>query len=339
MSDSICIDKRYSTTRLVSKEKPLINNNPNDKFHTVLFLPIGEGRKGDGGLRTRGYLKKTYPDKPLISVITVVFNGEKYLEETILSVINQTYDNVEYIIIDGGSTDGTLDIIKKYEDYIDYWVSEKDNGIYDAMNKGIDVANGDWINFMNADDIFYSTSVLEVVAQAILKTTANHVVVYGKLNLINSKNTVVATLSNDWELAKQGLKTKTTVPHQAAFISTKRILEVGKFNTKYKISGDYDLNLRVLDGHEALFIDDLVVAGMRLGGVSSNPNNSIKMLMEDRQAQKDSGFLYPSLGWILAYFRVQIRRAMFKIIGKKVTYNVLDFCNRLLGRNTFWSNR
>ena len=90
--------------------------------------------------------------KPIISIITVVFNGEKYLEETIQSVLNQTYDNVEYIIIDGGSTDGTLGIIKKYEDKIDYWVSEKDKGIYDAMNKGILVATGDWINFINAGD-------------------------------------------------------------------------------------------------------------------------------------------------------------------------------------------
>ncbi len=82
---------------------------------------------------------------PLITVITVVYNGEKYLEETIQSVINQTYPNVEYIIIDGGSTDETIDIIKKYEDKIDLWISEKDEGIYDAMNKGIYLATGQWV--------------------------------------------------------------------------------------------------------------------------------------------------------------------------------------------------
>ena len=120
----------YSTTRLVTREAPTIEEAPNTAFKTVLFLPEGEGRQNEGGLRTQGYFKHSLPDKPLITVITVVFNGEKYLEETILSVINQTYDNVEYIIIDGGSTDGTLDIISKYEYAIDYWVSEKDNGIY-----------------------------------------------------------------------------------------------------------------------------------------------------------------------------------------------------------------
>jgi len=107
----------------------LILNEKED--NSKLFLSEGENRKGEGGQRTKGHFKKSYEKKPLISVITVVFNGEKYLEETITSVINQTYENVEYIIIDGGSTDGTLDIIKRYEDKIDYWVSEKDNGIYD----------------------------------------------------------------------------------------------------------------------------------------------------------------------------------------------------------------
>nr|WP_071779299.1 glycosyltransferase family 2 protein [Sulfurimonas hongkongensis] len=90
--------------------------------------------------------------RPLVSIITVVYNGEEHLEETILSIINQTYEHVEYIIIDGGSTDGTLKIIKKYEDAIDYWVSKKDSGIYDAMNKGIERASGEWINFINAGD-------------------------------------------------------------------------------------------------------------------------------------------------------------------------------------------
>lgn len=94
-----------------------------------------------------------------LSVITVVYNGEAFLEDTIKSIINQTYENIEYIVIDGASTDGTLNIIKKYEDKIDYWVSESDLGIYDAMNKGIDVASGEFINFLNAGDRFVDEHV------------------------------------------------------------------------------------------------------------------------------------------------------------------------------------
>ncbi len=105
--------------------------------------------------------EKRLQTKPLVSIITVVYNAEEYLEETIQSVIGQTFKNIEYIIIDGGSTDGTFDIIKKYEHAIDYYISEKDEGIYDAMNKGIEAANGEWINFMNGGDTFHNSNVLQ----------------------------------------------------------------------------------------------------------------------------------------------------------------------------------
>ena len=91
-------------------------------------------------------------NRPTISIITVSYNSKNVIEETILSVINQTYEKIEYIIIDGGSTDGTIDIIKKYENQITHWISEPDFGIYDAMNKGIGLANGNWVNFMNCGD-------------------------------------------------------------------------------------------------------------------------------------------------------------------------------------------
>jgi Glycosyl transferase family 2 len=117
----------------------------------------------DGGLRTKGINKAGTSDRPLISVITIVFNGEDKLEQTIQSVINQNHNNFEYIIIDGASTDKTLDIIKKYDSLIDYWISEKDRGIYDAMNKGIELANGQWLNFMNCADLFYSYQSLSSV--------------------------------------------------------------------------------------------------------------------------------------------------------------------------------
>jgi glycosyltransferase involved in cell wall biosynthesis len=118
-----------------------------------------------GGKRKQGILRQTNADRPRLTVVTAVFNGSKTLEATIQSVISQTYANIEYIIIDGGSTDGTLDIIRKYEDAIDYWLSEPDKGVYDAMNKGIRASTGTWLNFLNANDVYCNCSAIESVAK------------------------------------------------------------------------------------------------------------------------------------------------------------------------------
>lgn len=162
MTNTICLDEKYSTTKLVTQGKLNIINNPEDKFETVLFLPEGENRKGEGGLRTKGYFKKSFDDKPLISIITVVYNGEKYIEETIQSVINQTYDNVEYIIIDGGSTDGTLDIIKKYEDRIDYWVNEINKQICCDENRTVFISQPYYIDY-GIDEEYWINTFLAIM--------------------------------------------------------------------------------------------------------------------------------------------------------------------------------
>ena len=148
----------------------------------------------NGGLRTKGITKTSHPDEPLITVVTVVYNGAESLEQTILSVVNQTYDNIEYIIIDGNSTDGTLDIIKKYEDKIDYWQSEPDKGIYDAMNKGIELASGDWINFMNAGDRFFSDAVIENVFVNNYITEIS--IIYGDSTCVTENGSCITQFAN-----------------------------------------------------------------------------------------------------------------------------------------------
>jgi glycosyltransferase involved in cell wall biosynthesis len=118
---------------------------------------------------------------PKITVITVVFNGRQFIERTILSVIGQTYPNLEYILIDGGSTDGTIDVIKKYEFSITYWISQLDSGIYDAMNKGLAIATGKWVNFMNAGDVFSSS---ETVSQLFAECDRGATVLYGAVEIV-----------------------------------------------------------------------------------------------------------------------------------------------------------
>jgi cellulose synthase/poly-beta-1,6-N-acetylglucosamine synthase-like glycosyltransferase len=166
VSELFCLNPEYSTTRRIRDVSRLARETPDADFNKKLYLPPHPERKGEGGLRTRGYVKAAAgtPDDaatgsgdesrhPLITIITVVFNGAKTLEQTIISVITRSYDNIEFIIIDGGSTDGTLDIIKKYDHAVDYWVSEPDKGTYDAMNKALDIALGDRIYFLGCDDL------------------------------------------------------------------------------------------------------------------------------------------------------------------------------------------
>lgn len=162
-------NSEYATQRLLFKIEP----NPNNIYQRNRTNFSHGDRKAvikEGGLRKRGYIKKPVRGKPLISVITTVFNADDSIERTIRSVINQTYDNLEYVVIDGGSTDGTLEVIKKYDDVINFWISRKDRGIYDGMNGGVCLAEGEWINFMNAGDEFASSDVIKYLA-GLIKTT------------------------------------------------------------------------------------------------------------------------------------------------------------------------
>ena len=118
-------------------------------------------------MRTEGRFREVSSEFPLVTVITVVRNGEEYLERTIKTVINQTYQNKEYLIVDGDSTDRTLDIVRGYDKHLDYWISEPDQGVYDAMNKGIDLARGNWLIFINTGDAFFDEQALEKTVQQI----------------------------------------------------------------------------------------------------------------------------------------------------------------------------
>lgn len=166
-----------------------------------------------------------------ISIITVVYNSVAVLQDTIVSVLNQSYNNVEYIIIDGNSTDGTLDVINKYREKISIFVSEPDNGIYDAMNKGIKLSTGSWLLFMNAGDTFYDNKVLENFASG---NCEKYDIVYGNA-LRQFKNTsnlwVPSSLSTMWR--------KMSFCHQSTFVKVS-YHQARLFDENYKLSADYD---------------------------------------------------------------------------------------------------
>lgn len=172
---------------------------------------------------------------PLITVVTVVFNGEEYLEKTIRSVTEQTYLNKEYIVIDGGSSDGTLDIIRKYEQHIDRWVSEWDKGIYDAMNKGIDFANGEWIIFMNAGDSFYNEQVMKAIVPYL---GDEYLIVYGDA-LIARRGRLYLQNQKD-----RHSDVRKSIIHQSMFIRTTH-LKGELYDPRYPVMADYDHLLKI----------------------------------------------------------------------------------------------
>ena len=270
---TIELDANFSTTRRVTVERPAIINDSSAKVQSHLFLPPNPERKGEGGLRTKGYFKHSYTETselsekfavPLVTIITVVFNGEKHLEQAIQSVISQSYNNVEYIIIDGGSTDSTIDIIRKYDDQIDYWLSEPDEGIYDAMNKGWKLSQGDYIYYLGSDDI-----LLNIPSQSIQKASLNNTdIIYG--NVIMDNGQLRISRYNPLIVFKN------TLCPQGLFIK-KNLLAQLPFNTKYKIYADFDLNQKIYKMSASSIKDKSTIAFFRLGGASSSYQDNSKL--------------------------------------------------------------
>ena len=194
-----------------------------------------------------------------ISIVTVSYNAAETIEQTISSVVNQAYENIEYIIIDGGSTDGTVDIIRKYEDRIAYWVSEPDKGIYDAMNKGIDAATGDYIYFLGADDILLNLPIISI-------SNAWHDNIDIILGKVEFSNGYVYSSKADWKLIFHN-----RLHHQGMFVK-RIILENNKFNTNYTVYADFDLNQKLYKKNVTYRYCDDIVAIFSLNGISSCAN-------------------------------------------------------------------
>jgi glycosyltransferase involved in cell wall biosynthesis len=224
------------------------------------------------------------PSNMLISVITICMNAVEYIEQTITSVIDQTYPNLEYIIIDGGSTDGTLEIIRKYEHRLAYWHSKPDRGIAHAFNLGLAQAHGDWIVFLNADDFFLAPTVIEHMVPHLRLHKDDDVVFGNFLSLTREKNPKPVPLCKSrgrpWRW--QEFRRIDRIPHLAAFTNRHYFDRVGKFDDTFRIAMDYDLFLRASEGLRAQFVP-LTIAGMRTGGECVK--NIYNTLHESKRAQ------------------------------------------------------
>ncbi|MDP2230726.1 glycosyltransferase family 2 protein [Methylotenera sp.] len=273
---------------------------------------------------------------PLVSIIVAVFNGAKTLQQCIDSVAQQTYINIELIIIDGGSTDGTVDLLKANQENISYWVSEPDKGIYNAWNKGLTQVKGEWICFLGADDFLWDAQVIELISQQLEKIPSSIRVAYGKIMLLDNDAEPLHLVGDSWGKVQERFKQMMCIPHQGVMHRLSLFDCHGKFDESFRIAGDYELLMRELKTADAAFLLNVVVAGMRQGGISSNPKESLVLLHELRRAQSMHGL---PLGrfWVFALVKVYIRLILWKVLGEKLTRKLLDVGRRGMGLQPYWT--
>jgi glycosyltransferase involved in cell wall biosynthesis len=211
-----------------------------------------------------------------ISIVTVTFNSEKTLKDTIESVIAQKYNNIEYIIIDGSSSDATIDIVKSYGNKVSKFISEKDNGIYDAMNKGLKLATGDVVGILNSDDVYFDNEVIEKVIERFKKDGSDSV--YGDLYYVKEDN--VNEVVRYWKssiLEQESFAKGWHPPHPTFFVKKDIYNKYGYFDLNMKVSADFELMLRFLEKYKisTCYLSKVIVR-MRVGGES---NRNIKNII------------------------------------------------------------
>jgi glycosyltransferase involved in cell wall biosynthesis len=238
---------------------------------------------------------------PKISIITVSFNSVNTIEDTIRSVISQDFNNIEYIIIDGGSTDGTVDIINSFSDYIYYFISEFDNGIYEAMNKGINVATGDIIGILNSDDFYPTTNVIDDVAKSFLKYYCD--ALYGDLVYVHPTRT--HKIIRYWQAghySTTNIKNGWMLPHPTFFVKREIYKRYGLYDVELDSAADYEMIIRLLYKHNILVhYKPVILVNMRAGGLSN------RSLLNRIRANKYDG---------IAWTKNQLNRPLFIRIKK-----------------------
>jgi glycosyltransferase involved in cell wall biosynthesis len=239
-----------------------------------------------------------------VSIITISYNAVDTLEDTILSVISQTYADLEYIVIDGASTDGSLDVIDKYRDKIDRVISEPDEGIYFAMNKGVNMATGDVIAILNADDTYASADIITKVVSRLSESNTDSL--YGDLHYVDRNR--AENVVRRWKAGKfvrSFFLKGWMVPHPTFFVRKKIYEKYGLFNTELKSSADYEFMVRVLykEKISTTYLPEVMV-NMKRGGQSNlSLQNRIKANKEDRLAWDLNGLKPETFTFIKKPFR------------------------------------
>lgn len=269
----------------------------------------------------------------LISVIIAVYNNVQLLQRCIDSVTDQSYPYKELVIIDGGSTDGTVQLIEQNQAKVAYWESQKDRGIYHAWNKGLDRARGEWIIFLGSDDYFFSPQTLEQISASLKSCAPETTVVYGKVKVFRADGKEVDELGDRW-CRQDFLQQGNTLPHTGMFHRRSLFVKYGNFDESFKIAGDYELLIRVLKHSDPLFLENITVAYMQNGGTSDT--NPLKTILEFARAIKNNNLSPYSLKMAWSITRVLLKLGIYKITGDRGAKKLIDMYRIFTGRQARW---
>ena len=263
---------------------------------------------------------------PLISIIVAVFNGKATLQQCIDSVTQQTYPNKELIIIDGGSKDGTLELLEENRNQFSYWISESDRGIYNAWNKGLAQAQGEWICFLGADDYFWNITVLERMAVHLEMLPEDIRVAYGQIMLIGADRQSPLQQGESWDQVKEFFGRSMCIPHVGTMHRRNLFERHGKFDESFRIAGDYEFLLRELKAGDAVFIPDIITAGQRLGGISTDIANNFRIQREVMRARWMHGQLMTR-----EYLGQYLLVLMLNVFGERLARKLDNLGKRIKG--------
>jgi glycosyltransferase involved in cell wall biosynthesis len=262
------------------------------------------------------------------SVIVAALNSASSLQRCIDSFRTQSFPKKELIVVDGGSTDGTVELLKANAEWVARWISEPDSGICDAWNKALAMARGEWVIFLGADDTLFAGDVLQHSAHILSSVSPECSVAYGQVQTVTPDGIPICIWGSSWKFARVRFDSVMTLSHQGIFHRRKLFGRVGNFDARLKYAGDYDLLLRALRGNEPFYLGSLVIASMTTGGLSSRPSHSWRVIREFREARLRRNLPGVTRHWIWVLMKALVKSAIASTLGDKQTTELIKSVKR-----------
>ncbi len=270
--------------------------------------------------------------EPKMTIITSVLNGSATLGRLLDSLAAQHYPEWEHIVMDGGSTDGTVDLLQARRSRIAYFESAPDRGIYHAWNKALEHAAGEWYCFLGADDFLWDAHVLDRIAPHLAAAAGEYRIVYGTTNVMTAAGEILAQLGEPWAAVRPKMRENMALPNPSTFYHRDLFTEHGAFDEAFSIAGDYEFVLRELRRGEALFIEGLVVAGMQEGGRSVNRAHAVETVRQVLEARHRHGFSRIPVRCHPRLLRVRLHTRLARLLGEEAALRIVNRYRAVAGR-------